>query len=64
MNAPVGTNMAASVNTGRQLVREFRNISRCPQAMPIVPQIRIERRLNFCVSQKAMTVQSVIQPSM
>ena len=32
--------------------------------MTIVPQIRIERRLNFCVSQNATTVQRVIQTSM
>ena len=32
--------------------------------MAIVPPIKMDRRLNVRVSQKAITVQSVIQPSM
>src|SRR6516162_5649335 len=64
VNAPVGTNMAANVKAVGSLKAKFRNINTWPQAIASVPTIRIGRRPNCRVSQKAMIVHNVIQTVM
>ena len=64
VNAPVGTSIAVKVSgvaSGRCSSGTSENGQPPWRSCPV---IRIERRVNVCVSQKAATVQSVIQPQM